>query len=899
MGADRHFRRFVATGEPEALGRVFDAVAPKLLLAATHLARKGAEAEDLVQATFLRAIEGAKTFDSGRRLMPWLVGILTNEARMAGRRNRREADPERLPVQPPPALDPQDAAAAKELDDALARALEALPKRYRSVLTFKLVHGLSPLEIAHALELPPETVKSRIRRGLQMLRRALPVSHAVGLAAVALPSSGLAAARAAVLGHVPSIPTAAAPTAAAPAAGELLLGGTLMKKVTIAGLCVLFAGTAGFGLWASFEEPGLGGGAEETSANPMAPVEGRQALPRGLDREPLAPSSNVDLPAWRLVGMVRDPEERPVPGARIELKAEGSGVEGSVAGTSVARGRYVVDLSPWQERSRFENAHVTLKALVWAPGFHVGSASIPLGNAVKNSADSSELVLAQDFILQKGNVLTGHVVDADGKPVPEAFVSLHVGGSKSEARTNARGRYQVNVRQGGVGYLLARGGNMGAGILRDLPVEAGQDQILPDLTLSSLGVIRGVLLYDDRQPIAGYEVWAQVVSVAPQPQEPSDPRHVLGGTNGGSCLSSDDGRFVIRGLKPGRYKITPSVLLSAESNEEPTYEVETDQAPIEIRLAYHGLDIRVLDPEGKPVLHTSRCYFGWKPEKDPLVRRLAAGEPVFGELWNSDVIGSGQFRGQLVPKGSWWLIKTGALDHGAHRLVCADGPNHETLVDLRLAKPPPRDARLRVSVLSPEDRKPMPFEIELMDTLPGFGAGQEEIESSKGVKVYRCCPGTFLAGIQPAPTGVFQSPSTYMKIRRLVKLESHQEAQLTVVAEQGGRVALFVHTPSGWKGSKRRVRVTVPGGLGEPPRGLHPYQYEQVLGKGKSYVRFGAGPVNQRVICKGLLSPGKHILTVETKGFKPKQVAVEIFAGKVTDAQVWLTEDDIQTGKSR
>ena len=43
MGADRQFRRFQSTGSPEALGRVFDSVAPKLLLAATHLAQLGAD----------------------------------------------------------------------------------------------------------------------------------------------------------------------------------------------------------------------------------------------------------------------------------------------------------------------------------------------------------------------------------------------------------------------------------------------------------------------------------------------------------------------------------------------------------------------------------------------------------------------------------------------------------------------------------------------------------------------------------------------------------------------------------------------------------------------------------------------------------------------------------------
>jgi hypothetical protein len=75
--------------------------------------------------------------------------------------------------------------------------------------------------------------------------------------------------------------------------------------------------------------------------------------------------------------------------------------------------------------------------------------------------------------------------------------------------------------------------------------------------------------------------------------------------------------------------------------------------------------------------------------------------------------------------------------------------------------------------------------------------------------------------------------------------------------------------------------------------------YERVLGKEKIHMGSGAGPVNTRVTCKGLLSPGRHLVTVETKGFKSKPVAVEIFAGKVTHAEVWLTKDDVQTQKDR
>ena len=78
---DRLFARFRRTGDPEALARVFDAVAPKLLAVARHLVTDAAEAEDVVQATFVAAIERAHSFDPKRRLLPWLIGILGREAK--------------------------------------------------------------------------------------------------------------------------------------------------------------------------------------------------------------------------------------------------------------------------------------------------------------------------------------------------------------------------------------------------------------------------------------------------------------------------------------------------------------------------------------------------------------------------------------------------------------------------------------------------------------------------------------------------------------------------------------------------------------------------------------------------------------------------------------------------
>ena len=60
--ADRLFARYRKHGDPKALGRVFDLLASELLLVAAHFAADEAQAEDLVQTTFLDAIENVHNF---------------------------------------------------------------------------------------------------------------------------------------------------------------------------------------------------------------------------------------------------------------------------------------------------------------------------------------------------------------------------------------------------------------------------------------------------------------------------------------------------------------------------------------------------------------------------------------------------------------------------------------------------------------------------------------------------------------------------------------------------------------------------------------------------------------------------------------------------------------------
>ena len=196
--ADREFARYKVKGEPKALARVLNLLAPELLLVAAHFARDESEAEDLVQTTFLDAIESVDRFDPARPLRPWLIGILVRLVRRARQKAKRALDPHRLPA--PRQVDPVALAQQKELSEAFDRALTELPEQHQQVLRLHLVHGFTSGQIALSLGHPPPTVRTWLRRGKEVLRRVLPAGLTGAVLGPVCAGRGLAAMRDVVLG---------------------------------------------------------------------------------------------------------------------------------------------------------------------------------------------------------------------------------------------------------------------------------------------------------------------------------------------------------------------------------------------------------------------------------------------------------------------------------------------------------------------------------------------------------------------------------------------------------------------------------------------------------------------------------------------------------------------------
>lgn len=136
-------------------------------------------AEDATQEAFLSAFRGIRKFRGGN-FRSWLLRIAANQAKDELRhRGRRPVttpivadDPDDRPIDPPdPARGPSERAENRELASALSRALQTLPFEQRQAILLVDYHGLDYSEAAEASGASLGTIKSRIHRGREALRR--------------------------------------------------------------------------------------------------------------------------------------------------------------------------------------------------------------------------------------------------------------------------------------------------------------------------------------------------------------------------------------------------------------------------------------------------------------------------------------------------------------------------------------------------------------------------------------------------------------------------------------------------------------------------------------------------------------------------------------------------------
>jgi RNA polymerase sigma-70 factor (ECF subfamily) len=142
---------------------------------ALRLTRRPADAEDLVQETYLKAFRAASQFERGTNLKAWLYTILHNTYRNMRRDDGRspiDVDSEVVEQ----AMDvagqtqtPEQLLTRATLDADLQAALDSLPEAFRQAVWLRDVEEFSYAEIATMIDVPIGTVMSRISRGRRLL----------------------------------------------------------------------------------------------------------------------------------------------------------------------------------------------------------------------------------------------------------------------------------------------------------------------------------------------------------------------------------------------------------------------------------------------------------------------------------------------------------------------------------------------------------------------------------------------------------------------------------------------------------------------------------------------------------------------------------------------------------
>ena len=169
--------------DPDAFAELVTRYGPRILRLAQKITRNHEDAEDVAQDSFVRAFLHMDTFRGDSRFYTWLARIAINGSLMKLRARRRgefhfddpvaSGDSFFLAEIADDAPNPEQCHSQEELQKALSSAMGELPLAFREALRLRELEEYSTEETATMLKLSITTVKSRVHRGRQRLRRAL------------------------------------------------------------------------------------------------------------------------------------------------------------------------------------------------------------------------------------------------------------------------------------------------------------------------------------------------------------------------------------------------------------------------------------------------------------------------------------------------------------------------------------------------------------------------------------------------------------------------------------------------------------------------------------------------------------------------------------------------------
>lgn len=743
----------------------------------------GPDAEDLAQETLLAALD--RPPPRRENVRSWLRTVARNlalrrrrgERRRARHEARAWAEAERRRW----AEAADERAARVEMQRRVIDAVLALPDAYRDAIVARYLDELRPEEIAARLGIPVETVRTRLRRGLAMVRARLDARRG-GRQAWALALAPLLARRA--------------------LAGGILVG-TKAKAALLAALLLLALLGVQLGRQATVEGP----------AGRAPRPEPRDAAAAAGDAGPATvaePGAAGDAPAvaaeewdYRLTGNV--------PGARVALRFRyygGAPDPEPIVKAADASGFTGFDL-PERAEPLFD-AHADVDA----------EGHLPLRLLLEERATT--------YALEAATLLRGHVIDPEGRPVPEAFVN-------NEAVTDEEGRFLVRaVRR----IAVKRHGFL------PLSVEVDYDAAREVTLRLERGLsVSGRVTLPDGTPL---EAWLK----------------------GGSdwTETGPDGRYTLSGFEQGEeVQVACSTTVAGRRSGGGAWLVLTVAAGtenVDFRIYMSAVRVTVVDDARRPFRHA----------------RVTASFRAPGFSGNTEY-GTTGMGGAFT-----------CLAKHAEACVTATAPGHEVveetrtlrggwLHEFRLVLAPLRASGTLAISASSETGPPLPFVFASLCT--AGGAAIEEIQNLRveldegGRATLEVAPGRYRATL--SGTHTFRSIRGYgMPVTREVTVRPRESVPLDVRIPEGGRIRVTVRDAGGNLLPAGRLEL-----LREDGGNTWTYFCPEV--EGDYIVMEHTTP--EPVLTAVPVAPGRYRVR-QTDGDRSVEAAVVVERGRTTDVEI-------------
>ncbi|GLX68574.1 RNA polymerase sigma factor SigW [Paenibacillus glycanilyticus] len=175
--------RLALKGDQRAFAELVGLYQDKLFHMAYRMLYNRQEAEDVVQETFLRVYKNLERYDESLKFSTWIYRIATNLCidRLRKRKPSYSLDAESTDHEgldgysmiPSDDRTPESELLLSETQRIIHDAIESLPPKYKTIMMLRYIQEMSLQEIGDVLDMPVTTIKTRVHRGREFLRKKL------------------------------------------------------------------------------------------------------------------------------------------------------------------------------------------------------------------------------------------------------------------------------------------------------------------------------------------------------------------------------------------------------------------------------------------------------------------------------------------------------------------------------------------------------------------------------------------------------------------------------------------------------------------------------------------------------------------------------------------------------